>query len=137
MKIDLHCHTKASKSGDPIERNINPKDLKKIISSNGVKIIGITNHNEFDYEQYKKIVTEIQNDFLIWPGIELDVKGKIKNGHVIIINNPSSVEKFNEEITKLINNVTPDNFVCELDDVIKLANSLDCLLIAHYMKPKV
>ena len=136
MKIDLHCHTKASKSGDPIERNINPKDLKKIINSNGVKIIGITNHNEFDYEQYKKFVTEIQNDFLIWQGIELDVKGKIKNGHVIIINNPSSVEKFNEEITKLINNVIPDNFVCELDDVIKLANSLDCLLIAHYMKPK-
>ena len=136
MKIDLHCHTKATKSGDPIERNILPVDLKNIINSNGVRIIGITNHNVFDYIQYKEFIAEVKDDFLIWPGVELDVKGRHKDGHVIIINNPASVEKFDLEIKKLINGATPDSFKCSLESIISVANELDCLIIAHYNKPK-
>lgn len=136
MKIDLHCHTKATKKGDSPKRNITPDKLKTIINSNGVKIIGITNHNEFDYEQYKLFVEEIKEDFLIWPGVELDVKGISKNGHVIIINNPDTVDKFAEELKKIISTTKPDNFLCELSDLIELVNKLDCLVIAHYWKPK-
>ena len=136
MKIDLHCHTKATKSGDSENRNISAVDLKKIITSNGVKIIGITNHNEFDYEQYKQFVTEVDGAFLIWPGIELDVKGIIKDGHVIVISNPLYVEKFNIEMLNLIGNANPDKFTCELDDIVNITNNLDCLIIAHYWKPK-
>ncbi|MCI8575351.1 MAG: hypothetical protein HFI09_02670 [Bacilli bacterium] len=136
MKIDLHCHTKATKKGDSPKRNISPNKLKTIINSNGVKIIGVTNHNEFDYEQYKSFIKEAKDDFLIWPGVELDVKGISRNGHVIIINNPNTVDKFDEELKKLISTIKPDNLVCELDDLMELVNKLDCIVIAHYWKSK-
>ena len=53
MRIDLHCHTKKVKTGDAYTRNVTKdKFFQKIIEAE-VKIVAITNHNQFDYEQYK------------------------------------------------------------------------------------
>lgn len=60
MRIDLHCHTKKVKTGDAYTRNVTKdKFFQKVIEAE-VKIIAITNHNQFDYMQYKefKDVTE-------------------------------------------------------------------------------
>ena len=76
MRIDLHCHTKKVKTGDAYTRNVTKdKFFQKVIEAE-VKIIAITNHNQFDYMQYKefKDVTEGYCD--IWPGVELDIIGK-------------------------------------------------------------
>ncbi len=73
MRIDLHCHTKKVKTGDAYTRNVTKdKFFQKVIEAE-VKIIAITNHNQFDYMQYKefKDVTEGYCD--IWPGVELDI----------------------------------------------------------------
>ena len=48
MKIDIHAHTKKSKSGDAPTREITPKDFCETIQSTDVGIIAITNHNVFD-----------------------------------------------------------------------------------------
>ena len=65
MRIDLHCHTKATKTGDSPKRNIESDKFKEKVNGVGVEIIGITNHNEFDYEQYLKFIEEVDNDFMI------------------------------------------------------------------------
>ena len=60
MRIDLHCHTKKVKTGDAYTRNVTKdKFFQKVIEAE-VKIVAITNHNQFDYTQYKefKDVTE-------------------------------------------------------------------------------
>ena len=91
MRIDLHCHTKKVKTGDAYTRNVTKdKFFQKVIEAE-VKIVAITNHNQFDYTQYKefKDVTEGYCD--IWPGVELDIigkadqKGNCKRGHLIVI----------------------------------------------------
>lgn len=49
MRIDLHCHTKKVKTGDAYTRNVTKdKFFQKVIEAE-VKIIAITNHNQFDY----------------------------------------------------------------------------------------
>ena len=52
MKIDLHCHTKATKQGDRESRNVTPELFAEKIANADVKIVAITNHNLFDIEQY-------------------------------------------------------------------------------------
>ena len=52
MKIDLHCHTKATKSGDGEGRNVSKDLFAEKVNNAGVKIIAITNHNHFDKQQY-------------------------------------------------------------------------------------
>lgn len=137
MKIDLHCHTKATKKGDSKKRNIDAINFKNKVNSAGVKMVGIANHNVFDKLQYDEFITEVKNDFMIWPGIELDVEGLDKEqGHVVIISNPSSVNLFKEKVDEILGNTPADAFNCSIDNLIKLVNSIDCIVMPHYYKPK-
>jgi len=70
MKIDVHIHTKAIKSGDAPTRQIDPKSFCDIVKSTDVKICAITNHNHFDIAQYKKIVEHAMVSFLFGQGLK-------------------------------------------------------------------
>lgn len=137
MKIDLHCHTKATKKGDSINRNVSAEDFKRIINSVNVKIVGITNHNVFDKEQYAEFIKVVDNDFMIWPGIELDVKGvENEEGHVVVVSNPKKVKEFEEKTNDLLDECDPNAFVCSIDKMIDYINSIDCIVMPHFYKPK-
>lgn len=137
MKIDLHCHTKATKSGDSPKRNIIASEFKNKINSVDVKIVGITNHNYFDFDQYNEFVNEVNDEFMIWPGVELDVKGiKDDKGHVLVVVNPSTVNDFNDKLNQLLDNKSCDEFECDIEKLLSFANSLDCIIMPHYYKPK-
>ncbi len=73
MKIDLHCHTKKTKQGDPFTRNVTPELFEEKVSIAGVSIVAITNHNCFDYNQYILLKKKVENICDVWPGIELDI----------------------------------------------------------------
>lgn len=76
MKIDLHCHTIKAKSGDG-GRDIDPASLAETLASNQVGIAAITNHNLFDLSIFKQCLTEASAKGIdLWPGIELDIRGK-------------------------------------------------------------
>lgn len=137
MKIDLHCHTKATKTGDSPKRNISALEFKNKVNSVDVKIVGITNHNCFDLKQYISFKETVQNDFLIWPGVELDVQGvNNEKGHILIVVNPKVVDKFDEKLSNIIGDTVCDDFICSLDTLSNFANSLDCIIMPHYFKPK-
>lgn len=137
MKIDLHCHTKATKTGDSPKRNIEPSMFKEKVNGVGVKIIGITNHNKFDIDQYNSFIKEVNNDFMIWPGVELDVQGSEGEfGHVLIVSNPEIISEFDQLIKDFIGNKSCDDFYCDLDSLIELINKLDCIVMPHFYKPK-
>ena len=59
MKVDFHCHTKSVKQGETEKRNIDSKRFAEIMNDANVKIVAITNHNEFDKEQYKEFIKEV------------------------------------------------------------------------------
>lgn len=137
MKIDLHCHTKATKSGDSLKRNITAIEFKNKVNSVDVKIIGITNHNCFDYEQYQEFVDVVNDEFMVWPGVELDVKGIADDrGHVLVVVNPNNTADFNAKLSNLIADKSCDEFECDIETLSIFANSLDCLVMPHYYKPK-
>lgn len=140
MKIDLHCHTKKVKKGDASTRNVtSDKFFQKVVEAE-VKIIAITNHNQFDYVQYKefKKITEGYCD--IWPGVELDIIGKIdqvgngKRGHLIVIANPKNVELFNDRVQKLIKDEDVNTFQVSVKKVYEMLGECDCIYIPHFHK---
>jgi predicted metal-dependent phosphoesterase TrpH len=61
MKIDIHAHTKKTKSGDSDKRNIDVTKFKDIIKSTDVRILAITNHNHFDKNQYSQFQSEVSD----------------------------------------------------------------------------
>ena len=144
MRIDLHCHTKKVKTGDAYTRNVTKdKFFQKVIEAE-VKIIAITNHNQFDYMQYKefKDVTEGYCD--IWPGVELviigkaDQKGNCKRGHLIVIANPKNVEMFNTQVQELVNDEDVNTFQIGVKKVYETLGKCDCIYIPHFHKePKL
>ena len=144
MRIDLHCHTKKVKTGDAYTRNVTKdKFFQKVIEA-VVKIIAITNHNQFDYMQYKefKDVTEGYCD--IWPGVELDIigkadqKGNCKRGHLIVIANPKNVELFNTQVQELVNDEDVNTFQIGVKKVYETLGKCDCIYIPHFHKePKL
>ncbi len=136
MKIDIHVHTKKTKQGDAETREIDSKKFHELVSLTDVKIIAITNHNVFDYTQYKEFLEDVGDDFQIWPGVELDILEDDRKGHLIVIVSPTHAEKLQELITSVSKDETPDEFNISIDDVISNFDNLNPLYVAHYKQKK-
>jgi AAA15 family ATPase/GTPase len=137
MKIDLHCHTLEVKKGDS-GRNVNSSDFMNAILSAGVGIVAITNHNKFDIQQYNEFVNKAAGQFLIWPGVELDVEGchsgSVQHGHVIVVCDPQEAVPFSSIVSSLCTGDL-DKFVVNVDKLPSLFFSLGrCLFACHYHK---
>ncbi|MBB3171011.1 hypothetical protein [Parvibacter caecicola] len=132
MRIDLHCHTNKTKSGDPVSRNVDKELLCKKAELAGVDLIAITNHNDFDFEQYQDFSN--QDICIVWPGVELDgiSKNASKAFHVIVVADPAEVDSFNEALSKLINGQKPDDFSADLEEIVAAFIALNTLFIPHY-----
>lgn len=144
MKIDLHCHTKKVKAGDAYTRNVTKEQFFQKIIEAEVKIVAITNHNQFDYGQYKELKNITKGYCEIWPGVELDIIGKVdkngncKRGHLIVISNPKNVELFNAKIQEMLENQNVDTFQITVKKVYELVGKCDCIYIPHFHKePKL
>lgn len=132
MKIDLHCHTKKTKSGDSEKRTVSPEKFAEVLSNNNVRIASCTNHNYFSIEEYdlfKKIGAD--HAIMVWPGVELDVYVKSEAGHIIFICNPNETTLFDNAIKEMIKGYSPDSFIRPIEDVLNFFNKLDLIIIAH------
>ncbi|MGQ8336641.1 hypothetical protein ACUNWD_08830 [Sunxiuqinia sp. A32] len=136
MKIDIHVHTKKTKSGDSELRNIDVERFGDIIRSTEVKILAITNHNHFDLNQYEQFKEEVDGACQIWAGIELDIIENGKRAHLIVIVNPSNSNEFNNRVQKLLEGKTADNFTISLSETVDNFDSLDAIYIPHYFVKK-
>lgn len=133
MRIDLHCHTIKTKQGDAETRNVTVEKFVETLSKHEVQIAAITNHNKFDLSQYEEFKSSaFEKDIEVWPGIELDVKVNSEDGHMIIICNPNDYVGFSEIINSLINNVKPDDFIIDFNELIEQIKELDIIIIAHH-----
>lgn len=134
MKIDLHCHTKKTKIGDPETRNVTPELFARKITNSGVEIVAITNHNVFDIEQFRELEKSVLSECLLWPGIEFDVKCIHGNGHMLVICNPDNIDQFSKVVDAFTTGYTPDTFIATLDNVVKSFEPLDVVFIPHHYK---
>jgi len=131
MKIDLHCHTKKTKQGDNESRNVDFDLFERKIQDADVKVLAITNHNHFDYEQYLQF-SESQFS-TVWPGVELDVSGTNGKYHCIIIVNPKEAGKFNQICKNEFKNKSPDNYLISAEDLVNIFSELDSIFLVHYL----
>ena len=72
-KIDLHIHTIPTNS-DPTF-TFSMEKLKEYVAALNLDCIAITNHNQFELEQFKQIDTELNNEVLasIEINLEMDI----------------------------------------------------------------
>lgn len=139
-KIDLHLHTQKCKQGDRASRVIDAKKFIEKIQENNVGLCAITNHNKFDINEYNAISSNPIN-FIIFPGIELDVRfDENKIRHIILVCHPECAIKF-KEIFSRDDNRNYDDYKLEYNDLIlniKKFNKDEILIIPHFLgKDKV
>lgn len=136
MKIDLHCHTLAVKQGENIKRNVTADVFASKLVGAGVKIVGITNHNKFDREQFEKLSKKVGDNIQVWPGIELDIKSSNNkdNYHLIVISSPEKTGDFAKDVDALIGGQSPDDFRGDIDDIIKRFEKYDSIFLPHFHK---
>lgn len=133
-KIDFHIHTKATNIDNYKDINFDLKILSMYIDTMSIDAIAITNHNEFDFDQYEDIKRELSS-VKVFPGIEVS----LERGHILVIAPDDQIIKFKEEcelvkqkfIVEVINCLTIDEFLKIFTDIGRY------LLIPHYdKKPK-
>lgn len=136
MRIDIHTHTKKVKQGDSEHRNINGDRFLEVIKDSDVKILAITNHNHFDYDQYVEFKNKVDGICQIWPGVEFDILEDGRRAHLIVIVNPKNSQAFNDKVGEVIGNLSADNFTIGIEEVVNKFDNLDTIFIAHYHSKK-
>lgn len=137
MKIDLHCHTKATKKGDSVKRNVSKESFTKILVDSGVSIVAITNHNYFslnDYNDFKNFAEA--SGIQVWPGVELDAVISGESGHLLLIGNPDEVGKFDAKLNEILSNKDPNTFNIGYIELCKKLQQMDAIIIAHWALQK-
>lgn len=136
MKIDIHTHTKKTKQGDSEHRNIDVDRFTEIIKETDVKILAITNHNHFDYEQYKTFKNSVDGICQIWPGVEFDIQEEERRAHLITIVNPKKAAAFGKKVNEVIGTTAADAFTISIDNVVNKFSEFDTIFIVHYHSKK-
>lgn len=136
MKIDIHTHTKQCKSGDAPSREITATKFCEAVRATDVGIIAVTNHNVFDVNQFEEILTEMDGEVQVWPGIELDVVDDGVRGHLLVIVSPDKISGFAAAVDEITKDSTPDNFETTIEQVLKQFDTLGPLYIGHYKQKK-
>lgn len=131
MRIDLHCHTKKTKSGDGKQRNVTPALFKEKIELADIKIVAVTNHNVFDYDQYCILEKAVIGICQVWPGIEIDVCGESKF-HIIVITKSEDAERFSSCVAELFKGDNIDTCQHIMDEVYEAFKSFDAIYIPHF-----
>ncbi len=136
MRIDIHTHTLQCKSGDPPTRAIAPADFCEKVLSTDVGIIAITNHNHFDFAQFRAIEAGLGANAQAWPGVELDIIGGGSRGHLIVIVSPKVADPFAHALSTLVDGLTPDAFTTTIALILQTFEALSPIYIAHYRQKK-
>ena len=129
--VDLHIHT--IKSIIDSQFTFSMDSLIKYVDDMKLDIIGITNHNLFDVEQFKEICNEL--DIKVLPGIEINFEG----GHLLLLSENDNLDDFVNKCKKIEEKIRSTNDNINKEELIEIFEDLNkYLLIPHNpKKPKV
>lgn len=108
LRADFHLHTKKDKefvyNGS---ENDYIKEYIDALKSQSIQIGIITNHNKFDYEEYKALSKVAgREDIFLLPGVELSIKEGADSIHVLFVFNKDEwLKEGNNEISKVISSL--------------------------------
>lgn len=130
MRVDFHCHTKATKSGDG-NRTVTPELFHSKLQQADVDAVAITNHNRFDKEQFDVLSDAVAGEIMVWPGVELDVDGFGGRYHMIVITSPNNAADFDGVIDKLVGGKSADDCSWGFKELWDAFDGWDALFVAH------
>lgn len=90
VRADFHLHTKADTEFDYKEdENYFVSNYVDQLEAENIRVACITNHNKFDWEEYKAIKkTALKKEIYVLPGVELSVNDGNNGIHTCVIFNP-------------------------------------------------
>jgi predicted ATPase len=106
LRADFHLHTKADKEfvyrG---EDNSFVSDYVNKLSQEKIGVAAITNHNKFDFNEYKALAKKSRKqEIYLLPGVELSVNDGANGIHCLVIFNPTEwLENGTDYINSFIN----------------------------------
>ena len=134
LRFDCHLHTVSDKEfkydGEPDKFISSYVDKLK---SEGIGVGVITNHNKFDYEQYKALKKAAnRNGIFILPGVELSVKEGASSVHMLVVFNPvewicNGIDHISRMVNALFLGIDdPGNEnTCTEKDLLTVINEMD------------
>lgn len=130
MKMDLHIHTVSTVSDRPFEFSMDV--LKQYVDERKINVIAITNHNVFDLEQYRRIISKLP-DTTVFPGIEINIGNNA--GHLLVIARQDDVEEFAHKCENVQKEIKTEKDSITIEQLKAFFGQLDrFLLIPHYDK---
>ncbi len=104
LKTDFHLHTKADKefkySGDD---NSFSSDYVNKLKQQSINIGIITNHNKFDWNEYKALKKKAKREeILLLPGVELSVNDGANGIHTLVVFSEQWLENGNDYINQFL-----------------------------------
>lgn len=129
--VDLHIHTVATMSDSDFIFSMD--SLKQYVKNMKLDIIGITNHNLFNLEQFVEIYQEL--DIKVLPGIEINFEG----GHLLLLTENEDLSDFAKKCQKVNAKISSVHDFISVDELYEIFGDLkNYLLIPHNpKKPKV
>lgn len=90
ISVDFHLHTRMDKEfAYEGSDNSFVSDFVDALSAQHINVGVITNHNKFDYHEYKALLSAARKkDIYILPGTELSIKEGANGIHTVIVFNP-------------------------------------------------
>jgi chromosome segregation protein len=104
VRADFHLHTRADKEfgyeGDPRDFC---KEYVRRLDEEGIAVGVITNHNKFDYEEFKALRRAAsKRGILLLPGVELSVADGSNGVHTLVVFSEEWLEKGIDRINPLL-----------------------------------
>ena len=126
-RIDFHIHTIATVSDQDFafEQSV----LVDYVSELSLDAIAITNHNQFDKQQYESICGNLS--IPVFPGIEID----IEKGHLLVITSYEDIADFVtrcERVSALVSAATDYLSASQFKEIFPSVDKY--ILIPHYEK---
>lgn len=105
------------------------ESLIRYVDSMKLDIIGITNHNLFDIEQFKEICNEL--DIKVLPGIKVNFEG----GHLLLLSEDEELEDFSRKCKKVEKRIESSSDYIYKDELVEIFGDVGkYLLIPHNPK---
>ena len=115
LRADFHLHTNADKEFKyTADKNFYYSNYVDALVKADINVGVITNHNKFDFEEYKTLrkTSQKKNIFLL-PGVELSISDGSNGIHTLIIFSDEWLENENDRISAFITSMFPGKAVAE------------------------
>ncbi|MBI9032171.1 histidinol-phosphatase [bacterium] len=123
LKADFHLHTLADtefvykNNCEYPEKNTFPNDFVERLSQQDIRIGVITNHNKFDFEEFKSISKKAkQKDIFILPGVELSINEGANGIHTLIVFSEHWIENGKNYISSFLTSMFPSKTESEYNN---------------------